>query len=146
MLRTTIAFLARRVPSTPALRPPVFSAPVRRGFADVSGTAEAMWCSDILSPLLALEQRKKRILLHSKQMGIRENDLLLSSFVDKYLPTLSEQQLDQYEALLKQSDWDIYYWVIGSRPVPAELDNDLMKLLQKHCASNPLRDRLSKGL
>ena len=38
---------------------------------------------------------------------------------------LSEQQMDQLEALLQQSDNDLYSWITGKTPVPAALDLDL---------------------
>lgn len=39
-----------------------------------------------------------------------ESDLLLSTFAAAHLPTLSPELLDQYDLLLDENDWDIYYW------------------------------------
>ena len=47
---------------------------------------------------------------HSKR-GILENDILLGNFAAQHLPTLTNQELQLYDDLLGENDWDIYYWV-----------------------------------
>lgn len=49
------------------------------------------------------EIRRKRCLFHSRERGMHENDLLLGTFADKYLNTLSDPLLKQYEELLQVS-------------------------------------------
>ena len=44
------------------------------------------------------------------ERGILESDLLLSRFADKYLKTMTMEELDEYDKLLDEADWDIYYW------------------------------------
>jgi hypothetical protein len=39
-----------------------------------------------------------------------ESDLLLSTFVDSHLDSMTREQLRQYDFLLDENDWDIYYW------------------------------------
>lgn len=46
----------------------------------------------------------------SRKRGTLESDLLLSTFASKHLPTLAPNLLDQYDLLLDENDWDIYYW------------------------------------
>ncbi len=60
-----------------------------------------------------LEKRRKRSMHHSKQRGMLENDLILGSFADKYLSTLQDPLLKQYEKLLQQSDVDLVAWITG---------------------------------
>lgn len=50
----------------------------------------------------ALDQSRKR--------GTLESDLLLSTFADANLPTMTAKQLEQYDLFLDENDWDIYYW------------------------------------
>ena len=45
-------------------------------------------------------------------------DLLLGSFATKMVPTMTEEQLLQYEAILTQETVDIYNLVIGIQPLP----------------------------
>ncbi|HET6468877.1 MAG TPA: succinate dehydrogenase assembly factor 2 [Geminicoccaceae bacterium] len=74
--------------------------------------------------------RRKRLLLRSRYRGFLENDLLLGGFAERHLARFDEVQLDRYEALLEESDHDIFAWASGQRPVPARHDNDVMALLR----------------
>jgi succinate dehydrogenase assembly factor 2 len=42
--------------------------------------------------------------------GILETDLILSTFAKDFLPKADIQALKQYDTLLEENDWDIYYW------------------------------------
>ena len=64
------------------------------------------------------EIRRKRLKIRSWRRGTREMDLILGPFADQVLPGLSEAELAQYEALLRESDHDLYQWISGQRPVP----------------------------
>lgn len=63
--------------------------------------------------------------------GTREADLLIGSFADRHLPEFSEQELDQFQRLLKENDPDIYEWMTGQQPVPPEHDNAVTTLLRQ---------------
>ncbi|KAI9855352.1 MAG: vesicle coat component [Trichoglossum hirsutum] len=60
---------------------------------------------------------RARLLYQSRKRGILESDLLLSTFADAYLPTMTLEQLQQYDRFLDENDWDIYYWAT-QEPVP----------------------------
>jgi antitoxin CptB len=57
-------------------------------------------------------------------------DLILGTFAERNLETLSELQLNRYDELILTPDLDLYDWIIGRKPVPPEFDHDVMKLLQ----------------
>ncbi len=76
-----------------------------------------------------LENRRKRLRFRSWHRGMREMDLLMGSFADAHVPGFDQAQLDRYEALLELSDPDLYNWMTGREPVPAEHDTDVMRLL-----------------
>lgn len=63
-----------------------------------------------------------------------ENDLLLSTFAAKYLPSMTDQQVEMYDNLINipSNDWDIYYWATGNKETPSEYDNEIMALFRKH--------------
>ena len=65
--------------------------------------------------------RLKRLRLRSWRRGIREMDLLLGRFADARLATLTPAELDLYEALLEQSDRDLYAWTTGREAPPEPL-------------------------
>ncbi|KAM0420849.1 hypothetical protein ACHAPT_011379 [Fusarium lateritium] len=54
--------------------------------------------------------KRARLVYQSRKRGTLESDLLLSTFASKHLPTLPPKLLDQYDLLLDENDWDIYYW------------------------------------
>ena len=74
-----------------------------------------------------LKERLGRIAFRAWRRGFREADLVLGPFVDRVGPTLSETELDSLEALLAQDDdHQLYAWIIGSEPTPAEHDTPVM--------------------
>ncbi|KAH8702092.1 TPR repeat protein [Talaromyces proteolyticus] len=64
---------------------------------------------------------RARLLYQSRKRGILESDLLLSTFADVYLGTMTAQQLQQYDRFLDENDWDIYYWATQE---PKEADKN----------------------
>lgn len=56
-------------------------------------------------------------------------DLLLGRFADAKLAEFDEPLLDAYDALLSQSDPDIYNWLTRQEPVPEEEQGELMNIL-----------------
>lgn len=46
----------------------------------------------------------------SRKRGTLESDLLLSTFADAHLASMSTPLLTQYDLFLDENDWDIYYW------------------------------------
>ncbi len=76
-----------------------------------------------------LDARQRRMLFRSSHRGMRETDLLLGAFARRHLEALSEAQLQRFEALLEESDNDLFDWITGKKTMPAALDHDVMKLL-----------------
>lgn len=77
------------------------------------------------------ENRLKRLRMRSMRRGIKEMDIILSAFADAQLDALSADELDLYEALLSEADLDMYQWVSGQSPTPAEY-LDLMSRISAH--------------
>ncbi|KAH6609729.1 emi5 [Trichoderma cornu-damae] len=48
--------------------------------------------------------------------GTLESDLLLSTFASQHLPTMTSEELTQYDLFLDENDWDIYYWATQREP------------------------------
>lgn len=66
----------------------------------------------------------------SQKRGIVENNLLLTKFAEIHLNSLDDTELNDYEALLNENDWDIYYWLVGKSPIPPEYEQTtIMKRL-----------------
>ena len=58
-----------------------------------------------------MDPRRKRLLYRCQHCGMKENDILLGRFAGAHIGGLSEQQMDQLEALLQQGDHDLYNWI-----------------------------------
>ena len=76
-----------------------------------------------------LETRRKRLLYRSVYRGNKENDILLGQFARAHIASFDAAELDQYERLLTVGDNEIYDWVSGKVPVPAEQDTPVIRKL-----------------
>lgn len=83
----------------------------------------------------SIEQLRKRLVYQSRKRGILETDLLLSRFAKKHLDTLTKEQLEEYDKLLDELDWDIYYWATKNfeiTPLPDRWENsEVLRILQE---------------
>ena len=83
-----------------------------------------------MEPLEPPDVRLKRLRYRSSYTGTKETDVLLGHFAARYLAELSPRLLDQYEALIENSDPDLFMWISGRKPVPPEWDTEIMTLLK----------------
>ena len=74
--------------------------------------------------------RIKRLRYRSNYTGTKETDVLLGQFAAHHLADLSSELLDQYEALIDNSDPDLFMWISGRKPVPSAWDTEIMSLLK----------------
>jgi antitoxin CptB len=51
--------------------------------------------------------------------GTKENDLILGSFADKTLLSMSEQDLEIFEQFLQEADGDIFAWITHDKEPPS---------------------------
>ena len=87
----------------------------------------------------AEETRRKRLLFRSWHRGTKETDLLLGTFAERHLARFDPAQLGDYEAILEATDAELWDWLIHRRPVPAERDTPIMRLLLAHQLTPDLR-------
>ncbi|KAG2171277.1 hypothetical protein INT43_002899 [Umbelopsis isabellina] len=84
-------------------------------------------------PNESVENKRSRLVYQSRKRGILETDLLLSTFAKKYLANFNLEQLQQYDSLLDEADWDIFYYATFKKEVPEHLKtNQALLLLQEH--------------
>ncbi|MEX0370740.1 MAG: succinate dehydrogenase assembly factor 2, partial [Tateyamaria sp.] len=67
------------------------------------------------------DHRLKRLHMRSMRRGIKEMDLILSTYAGRHLADMTDDQLDVYDALLNENDQDLYRWVTGQEDAPAHL-------------------------
>lgn len=82
-----------------------------------------------------LKTKRARLLYQSRKRGILETDLLLSNFAKKHLESLTMEQLEEYDKLLDEQDWDIYYWATRNydmKPCPEKWEkSEIMAKLRE---------------
>ena len=76
--------------------------------------------------------KRKQLAFRSRYRGIKEMDIIMAQFADLVLPDLPEEELASFEALLRESDHDLYDWISGrSEPPSSSLANPLLNRLLK---------------
>lgn len=66
------------------------------------------------------ENRLKRLAMRSARRGTKEMDLILGPYGATRLAQMPAADLDRYEELLAENDQDLYQWVSGQVPPPAQ--------------------------
>jgi antitoxin CptB len=79
-----------------------------------------------------LENRRKRLIFRSWHRGTREMDLIMGSFAQIHVPDMDNAALDLYEEVLHTPDPDVYDWISGQKPVPANMINPVLEKLIRH--------------
>ncbi|XP_026234298.1 succinate dehydrogenase assembly factor 2, mitochondrial [Anabas testudineus] len=77
--------------------------------------------------------KRRRLLYESRKRGMLENCILLSIFAQRYLNTMTDKQLQQYDRLINEpsNDWDIYYWATEAQPTPEVYQSEVMDMLKE---------------
>ncbi|KAG6837111.1 hypothetical protein H0H93_014715 [Arthromyces matolae] len=76
---------------------------------------------------------RARLVYQSRKRGTLETDLLLSTFARDHLNSMTDGEMREYDRLLDEADWDIYYWATGKRTPPARWEHsEILKQLTVH--------------
>lgn len=92
-----------------------------------------------------LDTMKARLLYQSRKRGILETDLLLSRFAKNRLNLFTMDQLKEYDQLLDEPDWDIYYWATKNfdvTPLPDKWKGSKVLQMLQQDAKNEEREIL----
>ena len=65
-----------------------------------------------LNDTASLDNRRKRLIFRSWHRGTREMDLIMGSFAETNVPSMTGAELDLYEELLHTPDPDVYDWFV----------------------------------
>jgi antitoxin CptB len=86
-----------------------------------------------------IEPRRRRILFRAWHRGTREMDLLMGSFTDAEIRTMSEDDLAVFELLIEAPDRDIYAWITDKAETPSNYDTPLFRRLKVfHTHTSPI--------
>ena len=87
----------------------------------------------VLRPLEPLEQKRARLGWYARKRGILETDLLLGTWAPLHLPTLNAQELEEFDILLHENDWSLYYWFTKAQEPPAHIASlSILPSIQEH--------------
>jgi len=78
-----------------------------------------------------LDARRKRLVYRANYRGFKEADMILGGFAKAYIETLTDEEVIQFEDLLGAKDHDVYNWISGKSPVPANYDTPLFERLRE---------------
>ena len=81
-----------------------------------------------------MDDHRKKLRFRAWRRGFREIDLILGRFADAKIVALTDSQLAEFEALLDGDDQDVYAWIIGAEPIPAEYETETMALIRAFTA------------
>lgn len=79
-----------------------------------------------------IENKRKRLIFRSDHRGTKEMDLLLGSFAKKHVPSMSEEELEQFDEILKENDPNLYNWITGKEPEPENVQSPLFDKIKNH--------------
>lgn len=79
-----------------------------------------------------IENKRKRLIFRSWHRGTKEMDLLMGSFADAHIPQMEAGSLSDYDALLHESDPDLYNWISGRENPPERVKCPVLDLLIGH--------------
>ncbi len=97
-----------------------------RGYRDPPGTS-GLLALELAMQTEPLNERRKRLRFRAWHRGTREMDLVLGRFVDAKVATLSDTEIDELEALMEAPDPELYLWIAGTAPVPANFDSGIFR-------------------
>ncbi|WP_114377780.1 FAD assembly factor SdhE [Elioraea thermophila] len=76
-----------------------------------------------------MDPRRKRLLFRARHRGTRETDALIGGFVAETIATMDEAALEELETVLDLPDPDLFDWLTGRRPPPAEHDGPVLRAM-----------------
>jgi antitoxin CptB len=77
-----------------------------------------------------LDNRQRRLVFRAQHMGTHENDLLVGDFVKAQIATMTPEEMDELEAVLKHNDTELADWLTGRLPIPPPADSSMMRRIR----------------
>ena len=85
-----------------------------------------------------LDERRRRLLFRSWRRGTREMDLIMGRFAEAVIGDLTETEIAEFERLADVPDPELYDWLTGGGPVPAEYDLTVFRRLRDFFTLRPI--------
>ncbi|MEM7567783.1 MAG: succinate dehydrogenase assembly factor 2 [Pseudomonadota bacterium] len=85
-----------------------------------------------------LDTRRRRLTFHAWHRGIREMDLLFGRYMDAHVRDMSDDELDEIEALMRLPDQELLKWIDGRESAPANQNTALIGRIRDYSMANPV--------
>lgn len=83
-----------------------------------------------IDPHINIDARRKRLIYRANYRGFKEADMILGGYAKAHVHEMNETDIAMFEDLLGAKDHDIYGWINGTLPVPANYDTELLSKLR----------------
>jgi len=83
-----------------------------------------------------MDARRKKLLYQSQHCGMKENDILLGRFAEHHVADFSDDELTMFEAIMKESDLDLYNWITRREPLPMRMNQTVMSAIISYNTTN----------
>ncbi len=77
-----------------------------------------------------LSPERKRLLYRANYRGFKEADIVIGRFAKAHIAGLTEAELEEFRLLLEVPDQELYGWIIGREPAPANYQGPVLEKLQ----------------
>ncbi|KAJ7269804.1 DUF339-domain-containing protein [Mycena rebaudengoi] len=129
--------LRRSIWATPALHADPWPLPhTPQHLAATTPPADLPPPTPLARPNEPVSTLRARLVYQSRKRGTLESDLILSTFAREHLALMDEAELREYDKLLDEPDWDIYYWATDERAPPERWANSAILAKLKIHARN----------
>ncbi len=78
-----------------------------------------------------LDTRRKKLFYRASHRGTYENDLMIGGFVKARIASMSEQELDEIEAVMEFPDAELADWLTGRKPIPDYADSPMLRRVRE---------------
>ncbi|KOO25478.1 succinate dehydrogenase assembly factor [Chrysochromulina tobinii] len=75
------------------------------------------------------DKLRRRLLYRSKQRGWLEMDIMLGDWAAANLQKLDSVKLQQFQEIIDMENPDLFRWLTGQAPIPAEMNNPVLRTL-----------------
>lgn len=76
-----------------------------------------------------IDTLRKRLYYQSHHRGMKEMDVVLGGFANRFLDRMDEEQLLQFEDLLAFPDQELYGWFFERTPLSERVPGRLIKMI-----------------
>ena len=79
--------------------------------------------------------RRKQILYRANHRGIKEMDIILGGYADAQVMSMSEAELDEFEAIMNEHDRDLLMWFTGEVLPPDHMCIPMFQEILSHAGT-----------